>query len=104
MGPWQTCVMPSERGAHPHQPQRGRSRNPGATWGPCWPSPKQRNAWPQRGHFFEEDNHFKGKDENLMHTQKHVNVPSATKISKKPGVWMSEEVSTGTNNLASQGQ
>ena len=40
---------------------------------------------------FDEDNHFKGKDENLMHTQKHVNVLSATKISKKPGVWMSEE-------------
>ena len=49
---WQTCVMPSERGAHLHQPQRGRSRNPGATWGPCWPSPKQRNAWPQGGHFW----------------------------------------------------
>ena len=35
---------------------------------------------------FEEDNHFKGKDENLMHTQKHVNVLSATNIFKKPGV------------------
>ena len=40
---------------------------------------------------FDDDNHFKGKDEDLMHTQKHVNVLSATKISKKPGVWMSEE-------------
>ena len=86
---WQTCVMPSERGAHLHQPQRGRSRNPGATWGPCWPSPKQRNAWPQGGHF-DAGNHFKGKDEDLKHTQKHVNVLSATKISKKPGVWMSQ--------------
>ena len=53
---------------------------------------------------FDEDNHFKGKDENLMHTQKHVNVLSATKISKKPGVWMSEEWSTIKNNLVPQGQ
>ena len=38
---------------------------------------------------FDAGNHFKGKDEDLKHTQKHVNVLSATKISKKPGVWMS---------------
>ena len=53
---------------------------------------------------FDDDNHFKGKDEDLMHTQKHVNVLSATKISKKPGVWMSEEWSTVRNNLVPQGQ
>ena len=39
---------------------------------------------------FDDDNHFKGKDEDLKHTQKHVNVLSATTTSNKPRVWMSE--------------
>ena len=35
---------------------------------------------------FDAGNHFKREEENLEHTQKHVNVLSATTISKKPGV------------------
>ena len=35
---------------------------------------------------FDAGNHFKREEENLKHTQKHVNVLSATKFSKKPGV------------------
>merc|ERR1712108_29828 len=76
-------------GAHKHQTQQGRSRNPGATWGPCWPLPKQGNAWSHRD-LFDAGNHFKGKEEILKHTQKHVNVLNATTISNKPRVWMSE--------------
>merc|ERR1712121_95631 len=49
------------------QPQQGRSRNPGATWGSCWPLPKQGNAWSHRD-LFDAGNHFKGKEENLKHT------------------------------------
>merc|ERR1711974_153522 len=73
-------------GAHQHQPQQGRSRNPGATWGPCWPLSKQGNAWSHRD-LFDAGNHFKGKKEDLKHTQKHVNVLSATTTSNKPRVW-----------------
>ena len=33
---------------------------------------------------FDAGNHFKREEENLEHTQKHVNVLSATKFPKSP--------------------
>merc|ERR1712141_582378 len=57
--------------------------------GSCWPLSKQGNAWSHRD-LFDAGNHFKGKEENLKHTQKHVNVLSATTTSNKPIVWMSK--------------
>merc|ERR1712121_628795 len=45
------------------------------------------NAWSHRD-LSDAGNHFKGKEEDLKHTQKHVNVLSATTTSKKPRVWM----------------
>ena len=53
------------------------------------PQMLQPNAWSHRD-LFDAGNHFKGKEEILKHTQKHVNVLNATTISNKPRVWMSE--------------
>ena len=100
---WQTCVMPSERGAHLHQPQRGRSRNPGATWGPCWPSPKQRNAWPQGGHFWCWQP-FQGE---RWGSEAHTKTCQCTICNKNFQKARSLDViewSTAKNNLVPQGQ
>ena len=79
---WQTGVMSPEGGAHLHQPQRGRSRNPGATWGTCWPLPKQGNAWSHRGHFWCWQPFQEGRRESGAHT-KTCNVLSANTIFQK---------------------